>query len=228
MFDRGDYRSYPRSDLSSRRTGYGEYMTQTVSVYRKFARQCERLHTNMNQLFVAVTLVTLARFENCSKVSVRWYHNGRDEKWKKELMGMTLSSLPVAVDLQQFPTWDLLLKEIERQGELGLRYSECSLGNSEMAPGRKSRIDVIYETGFDLEKVLPEGMGQVFRAFDKRRGSYTRMQIVPFDTGKEDEPISYFVNYDSMRYSAGLIERFAALLKETLESLADGENNIHR
>jgi hypothetical protein len=182
----------------------------------------------MNQLFVAATLVTLARFENYSKVSVCWYHNGRDEKWKEELMGMTLSSLPVAVDLEQFPTWDLLLKEIQRQGELGLRYSECSLGNSGVIPGRKSRIDVIYETGFDLEKALPEGVGQVFRAFDKRIGNYTRMQIVPFDRGNEDAPISYCIVYDAKLYSAGLIERFSALLIETLEAFADGENTIRR
>ena len=148
MFDREDYLCNPRPDLSSRSTGYGEYNSQTVSVYRKFAQERERLHTNMNQLFVAATLVTLARFENYSKVSVCWYHNGRDEKWKEELMGMTLSSLPVAVDLEQFPTWDLLLKEIQRQGELGLRYSECSLGNSGVIPGRKSRIDVISRGSF--------------------------------------------------------------------------------
>ena len=228
MFDREDYLCNPRPDLSSRSTGYGEYNSQTVSVYRKFAQERERLHTNMNQLFVAATLVTLARFENYSKVSVCWYHNGRDEKWKEELMGMTLSSLPVAVDLEQFPTWDLLLKEIQRQGELGLRYSECSLGNSGVIPGRKSRIDVIYETGFDLEKALPEGVGQVFRAFDKRIGNYTRMQIVPFDRGNEDAPISYCIVYDAKLYSAGLIERFSALLIETLEAFADGENTIRR
>lgn len=218
LYDSGDYLCSPRPDRCSRTTGYGCYVVPTRLSFGEYTRRCNALHTSLTTMFVAAGLIALSRLEGESKVSAAWYYNGRNEAWKQDLMGMTLSSIPVALDLKDYPTPDQLLRRITDQSAIGLRYSECSLGNTGTTPGDRSRLEILYETGFDITKALPEGT-ECFMGFDMRTGLYTRMQVVLIDSGKEADPLRCFFNYDSGVYSEELVLRFAACYADALDSL---------
>ena len=157
----------------------------------------------MNKLFVAASLIALSKHSGTAKVSVEWTFNGRDESWKKDLIGITISSVPAAVDMSMIRTPGQLLEEIDRQSGTGMRYAALSLGNNGVTPGELDRLIVVYESGFDINALLPQGT-EVTLGYDMLTGVFTRFQIIIFESKDADAPISFYINYDSNLYSPGL------------------------
>ena len=157
-----------------------------------------------------------------SRVSVQWTYNGRDENWKKDLIGITLSAVPVAVDLSGIHTPEELLREIDMQNELGMRYAALSLGNNGITPGERDRMIVVYQTGFDMNELLPQNT-EVTLGYDLLNGVFTRFQIIIFDSKDAGKPIPFYINYDSNLYSPELVGRFCDCFKEALIQMIKGE-----
>ncbi len=220
-FSREDYLCNPPPDLQSRRTGNGRYVTRTSRPLRDYTAGCEALHTSLNKLFVAAALIALAKCGGQSRVSVEWTYNGRDENWKNDLIGLTISSIPVALDLAQIHTPGELIRQIDLQNELGMRYADLSLGNNGVTPGDRDRVIVVYETGFDMGAFLPAGT-QMNAAYDKLTGVFTRFQILLFDSTDPDAPIPFYINYDSELYSSALAARYCDNFDAALAWLISG------
>ena len=227
-FNRTDCVRGPKPDLTSRRTGNGQHLSTTSRTLAECQKACGTLHTSLNKLFVAASLIALSKHsksaggsEVSSKVSVEWTYNGRDENWKKDLIGITIASVPVAVDMKEIRTPGQLLDEIDRQNELGMRYAALSVGNNGVTPGELDRLIVVYESGFDMTEVLPKDT-EVTLGYDLLNGVFTRFQFIIFDGGDSDAPISFYCNYDSNLYSPGLVEEFCKCFDEALESMISG------
>ena len=214
-FSRVEYRCNPQPDLASRRTGNGQYMAGTDLPLCEYRRGCERLHTSLNKLFVAAGLIALAKVDGQPKVTVEWTFNGRDENWKKDLVGLTISSVPVAVDMSDIHSPQEILRKIDSQNELGMRYADLSLGNNGVTPGERDRLIVVYESGFDMSSFLPEGTEATF-AYDRLNGVFTRFQIIISDSSEPDAAIPFYINYDSRLYTSSLVERFCAFFNDAL------------
>ena len=172
-------------------------------------------------LFVAAALRALAGIGGKNRVSVEWTFNGRDEHWKQDLVGMTISSVPVAVDMEGMQTPQDLLRAIDGQNEQGMRYADLSLGNNGVTPGERNRVIVVYESGFDMNAFLPEGTKTSF-AYDRMNGVFTRFQIILFSTTDPDAPIPFYINYDSELYSPSVPERFSGYFNEALTWMISG------
>ena len=221
-FNRKDCLRSPRPDLTSRHTGNGQYLAYTSRTLAECQRACRALHTSLNKLFVAASLIALSKHSGSAGVSVEWAFNGRDENWKKDLIGITISSVPVAVDMSAIHTPGQLLDEIDRQNELGMRYAALSLGNNGVTPGELDRLIVVYESGFDMKEFLPKDT-EVTAGYDMLDGVFTRFQFIISDGGDPDAPISFYINYDSNLYSVGLVEEFRKCFDEALGSMISGE-----
>ena len=220
-FSREDYLCNPPPDLVSRRTGNGQYPSRTQLNLGRLQEGCEKLRTSLNKLFVAAGLTALSRCSGQNKVTVEWTYNGRDETWKKDLVGMTIASVPVAVDMDTIHTPKDLLREIDEQNELGMRYADLSLGNRGVTPGDRDRMIVVYESGFDMSAFFPEGTEAAF-GYDKLNGVFTRFQIIVYNSSDPDAPIPFYINYDSKLYSASLVERFCDAYNDALAWMVTG------
>ena len=220
-YSRKDYLCNPLPDQTSRRTGNGRYMSATAGTMNDYQRGCDRLRTSLNKLFVAAGLIALAKCSNHPKVTVEWTYNGRDENWKQDLIGLTISSVPVAVDMNDISLPEELIREIDRQNELGMRYADLSLGNNGVTPGERDRMIVVYESGFDMTKYLPEDT-EVMIAYDKLNGVFTRIQIILFSPADPESTIPFYINYDSELYSLPFIENFCGFFKDALNRMISG------
>ena len=214
-FSREEYLCNPRPDQVSRLTGNGQFLSRTTRTAGQLQKGCDVLHTSLNKLFVAAALIALSKTSGQSKVTVEWTFNGRDENWKKDLIGMTIASVPVAVDLAEFPSPQDLLKEIDTQNALGMRYADLSLGNKGVTPGDRDRLIVVYESGFDMGTFLPEGT-ETDVAYDSLNGVFTRFQIIILPGSDADAMMPFYINYDSELYSYHLVERFCNAYNEAL------------
>lgn len=223
-FSQEEYLCNPQPDLVSRRTGNGRYLSETSRSFGELTKDCERLHTSLNKLFVAAALLALSRFSGQKKVTVEWTYNGREESWKKDLIGLTIASVPVAVDMAFVHSPLDVLREIDEQNELGMRFSDLSLGNNGVTPGERDRMIVVYESGFDMGAFLPEGT-KVSLGYDKMNGVFTRFQIILFSISDPDAPIPFYFNYDSELYSQTLVERFCELYNEALAWMVSGRES---
>ncbi|MDO4865009.1 MAG: AMP-binding protein [Clostridia bacterium] len=220
-FNREDHLCNPIPDLHSRRTGNGQCTSRTPCTLGELQRGCDALGTSLNKLFVAAALIALSRHGDRDKVTVEWTYNGRDENWKQDLVGMTIASVPVAVDMAEIRGPRDLLKEIDAQNALGMRYADLSLGNNGVTPGERDRMIVVYESGFDISAALPEGT-EMSAAYDRLNGAFTRCQIILFNTGDRDAPMPFYINYDSELYSRALVERLCNCYNEAIMWMISG------
>ena len=220
-FSREDYLCNPPPDLVSRRTGNGQYLSETKVTLGQLQEGCEKLRTSLNKIFVAAALIALAPCSDQNKVTVEWTFNGRDENWKKDLIGMTIASVPVAVDMNQIHAPQDLLQQIDEQNEQGMRYADLSLGNRGVTPGERDRMIVVYEAGFDMSAFFPKGTEATF-AYDRLNGVFTRFQIIIYSSSDLKAPIPFYINYDSKLYSASLVTRFRDAYNQALAWMISG------
>lgn len=206
-FSREEYLCNPPPDRVSRRTANGQLRSPAPCTGGDIQRACEALRTSPNKLYVAAALIALSQLSGREKVTVEWTFNGRDESWKQDLIGLTLASVPVAADMASVRSPRDLLREIDEQNELGMRYAELSLGNNGVTPGDRSRMIVVFETGFDMNAFLPEGT-EVSFGYDRMDGIFTRFQILLFGDTDPDTPVPLWYNYDAALYSPELAESF--------------------
>ena len=222
-FSTEEYLCNPRPDLVSRSTGNGRFMSGTSCALRELHAGCERLKTSLNKLFVAAALTALSKLGGQPRVSVEWTFNGRDENWKKDLIGLTISSVPVAVSMEDIHDPQDLLREIDRQNELGMRYADLSLGNSGVTPGDRDRVIVVYESGFDMNEFLPEGTEASF-GYAMLNGVFTRFQIILLSGTDPEAAFPYYINYNSELYSEPLVKRFCVFFNDALRWMISGGN----
>lgn len=223
-FSREEYLCNPRPDLVSRHTGNGRFMSRTTCTSGELRKGCEALKTSLNKLFVAAALSALSKLSGQQKVTVEWTFNGRDENWKKDLIGMTIASVPVAADMADINSPRDILQVIDEQNALGMRYADLSLGNNGVTPGERDRLIVVYESGFDINTFLPPGT-EITYAYDKLNGVFTRFQIIIFSGSDQDAAIPFYINYDSELYSPTIVGRFCDYYNEAVEWMISSEDS---
>lgn len=220
-FSREEYLCNPVPDLVSRRTGNGQFLSGTKLTLGELQQGSEKLRTSLNKLFVAAGLMALSKCSGQDKVTVEWTFNGRDETWKNDLIGITIASVPVAVDMSEMRTPQDLLCQINEQNELGMRYADLSLGNRGVTPGERDRMIVVYESGFDMSAFFPKGT-EATVAYDRLNGAFTRFQIIIYDNTDPDATTPFYINYDSELYSTSLVERFCEAYNNALFWMVHG------
>lgn len=109
------------------------------------------------------------------------------------------------------------------QDELGMRYAALSLGNSGVTPGERDRMIVVYQSGFDINSVLPPDT-EATTGYDMLNGVFTRFQIIIFDSKDTEKAIPFYINYDSNLYSPDLVGKFCECFKEALSRLIKGDS----
>ena len=220
-FSQKEYLCNPQPDRNGRHTGNGRYLSRTSRPLGEFQQACAALQTSLNKIFVAAALVALARLSGQSKVTVEWTFNGRDESWKKDLIGITISSVPVAVDMEKIRTPQEILQEVDEQNIMGMRYADLSLGNYGVTPGERNRIIVVYESGFDMFAFLPRGTEATF-GYAMLNGSFTRFQLIVSDISDPAAAIPFYANYDSELYSEEIAAGFCKHYDEALTWILEG------
>ena len=221
-FGNEEYLCNPKPDLKSRRTGNGQYACKTALSLGRLEKGCKELNTSLNKLFVAAGLVALSKISDESKVSIEWTFNGRDESWKNDLVGLTISSIPVAVNMEEMHSSTDIIHQIDEQNELGMRYADLSLGNRGVTPGDRDRMIIVYETGFDMMAFLPKDTS-VSVGYDGLTGMFTRFQIIVSSITDPDAPIPFYINYDTELYSLPFVKEFCQAYNDALKWMVSGE-----
>lgn len=213
----GSWSKFPKPDFdscenSNRRVQM--FSSQTAEAYRSAAAN---KGISLGTALVTAGQLALSRFNQESRVAVEWIYNGRNEKWKEDLVGITISGIPAAMDFSIFTDNDSILAEARRQNELGLRYADHSFAVLNMRPTTNEYLKIVYEHGIDVPENVPADW-QILHDTDHYTGMLALLQIIIFE-GKPDAPLSLFATYQGTRYRDESIQRLLTEFAHGLDEL---------
>lgn len=207
--------TYPKPDCLSRENLRAVADAVFRFPYRAYQEAAEKKHTTLNCALVAAGLLALSRYNGSSNVAVEWVYNGRDEKWKEELVGLTLSAVPARVDFGRIPDTDALLKEVGSQIALGIRYSPYSYAVRSASPGKTEYMKMVFEQGLGMPENMPEGT--MFEMdFDSLETCMSIIQCILFPVGPDDIPTLRVVSNGAV-YRTESITGIAKMVVEAFE-----------
>ena len=213
----GQWSRYPQPDYDSRGNSNLTYAVPTKHTLREYQAAAEASSISLGDALVTAGMMALSRFNGNPRVSVEWIFNGRDEQWKKDLVGLTLCGIPAVMDFDRCKDRESILAEARKQNELGLQYAEYSFALENMSPGQIESMKIVYEHGLDLPDNMPAGT-----TLEWDGGYYSGMLCLfqfLINEGTADEPLTLVAVCQGSRYSEESAQRMTALFSDALEEL---------
>ena len=213
----GQWSRYPQPDYDSRGNSNLTYAVPTKHTLRECQAAAEASSISLGDALVTAGMMALSRFNGNPRVSVEWIFNGRDEQWKKDLVGLTLCGIPAVMDFDRCKDRESILAEARKQNELGLQYAEYSFALENMSPGQIESMKIVYEHGLDLPDNMPAGT-----TLEWDGGYYSGMLCLfqfLINEGTADEPLTLVAVCQGSRYSEESAQRMTALFSDALEEL---------
>ena len=213
----GQWSRYPQPDYDSRGNSNLTYAVPTKHTLREYQAAAEASSISLGDALVTAGMMALSRFNGNPRVSVEWIFNGRDEQWKKDLVGLTLCGIPAVMDFDRCKDRESILAEARKQNELGLQYAEYSFALENMSPGQIESMKIVYEHGLDLPDNMPAGT-----TLEWDGGYYSGMLCLfqfLINENTADEPLTLVAVCQGSRYSEESAQRMTALFSDALEEL---------
>lgn len=219
LHGRDNYARYPIPDFSGDKNVSKGLLIDTGYRLLQLQEKAKEKNATLGALFVAATLLAMANYNHQSKVSTEWIFSGRNEKWKETIQGNLLQGILVSIDLNTVNSVDELLKEIKKQNEIGIRYSDISYPELEAIPGETEWIQVVYEYGLSKTEDLPKGL-EITQVFEPVIGNLSMIQLIIYEA-LEGENQNAILAYNTNRYAESSMIRFAEYIKESLRDILE-------
>ena len=181
----------------------------------KRKNRCEGKNITLGMLFNAAGLLALREYNGSDRVQVQWTYNARDEKWKRNVLGFTLSALPIAVDFSR-PGLDLF-KEIGTQVAESIAWSDLSFALCDNSPGMQENMNMIFEEGIEEDAAITPGTREI-NLWGYRHTSPADVECVFYAIEKENR-LSMYINYNRCCYDEASMGRFCECMVDSIRRL---------
>ena len=171
---------------------------------------------SLGMLYSAAGLLAMKEYNNTDKVQVQWIYNGRDEPWKENIIGITMSAHPIAIDFSR-PELNLM-KEVNTQIIESIIYSDLSFALYDNSPNKQETINMICEDGIEINTSITPGSFDI-PMWDYRVTSPAAAECVLYPAKKENQLIM-FINYNKCIYDEASMERFGRSVADCMMRLA--------
>ena len=180
---------------------------------------------SLGAALVTAGQLALSRFNRQKKVAVEWIYNGRNELWKKNLIGITICGIPATMDFDKYAETDAILDEARRQNAWGLRYAEHSYALRNMSPAKNEYLKIVYEHGISVPENIPEWF-RIEEYTDHFTGMLGLFQIIIFES-TPDAPLTLIATYQGSRYREESAENMLSAFEQALNELLGLPENEH-
>ena len=217
------FTTIPPSDLS-RALGYGTSETD-ITVPNGFEKFLADHRITRHHVFLAATVVALRRLTGASDLLVDWVFHGRLAKDELKTVGAFMVDLPLVIENAEEMTLAELLIQVKRATFTGIKNVSVIRDISDCNPTAEDRITFIYQDEWG-ELMSP---GPV-----RADGPYAWMieetiPLTPLAAATENpfnveimehhNTTKLFIEYDTGRYSAKLVARYADLFVQALAEI---------
>ena len=203
-----DYEKLPLFDMNGDTCETGTISVKAEGTFARLKSKAEEMGATPLELFVAASLMATGEYNGCDKVVSNWIYSGRNAAWKRNMCGLMISAMPVAVELSKYKTLPELLAEIRRINQVNMAYSDLSPGNAGDKPVLQDTITVNYIPLITNNKAgsLPEGVG-LESLLDNNKANSNAFYIIAFET-KDDENPRFDFKFNSSMYKKENMEKF--------------------
>ena len=206
----------PHRDHKSRENRIHILTVSFDYTYRELMEALQGKNISLSMLFSAAGLLAMKEYNHSDKVQVQWTYNGRDEKWKQNIIGITMSALPIAVDFSR-PDMELM-KEVNAQIAENIENSDLSFALYDNSPNESETINMICEDGIEINTAVTQGCRDI-NMWDYRLTSPAAVECVLYPAVKENKLIM-FINYNKCCYDEESMKRFGAVVVDCMRKLA--------
>ncbi|MCR5503478.1 MAG: hypothetical protein K6F53_10750, partial [Lachnospiraceae bacterium] len=216
MYNLPSFDRLPRKDHESRKNGIRILTIPFDYTYSDLTDALSGKNITTGMLYSAAGLLALREYNGSDRVQVQWIYHGRDEKWKENVVGLTMCGLPLAADFGR-PGFDLL-KEVRSQIAETIPYSGLSFALYDNSPGKLDTVNMICEEGVMTDLTITPGAREI-PLWDFRHTSSADVECVLYPSRKEDR-LTMFINYNSNCYEEKSVRRFGTLVADCMRRLS--------
>ncbi len=213
----GNWSGMPKPDLESRANANARSILQSDHPLGFYRAAADRRQVPLGSALCSAALLALSRYNHVSRVQIAWEYHGRKENWEKDLVGITLSAFPIAMDFDTLTTPEAILQDAKKQSDLGKRLSEYSYALHGMSPCLHEHMAVCYLPGNDDPGNLPEG-SEMCVSVDALNGMMGLAQILICENGP-DAPLTVICAYQKTRYRPESMDTLVRLFLDALNEL---------
>lgn len=214
----GDWSKFPKPDFDARENSNRRIVLMSSHTVQAYQAAAASRKISLGAALVTAGQMALSRFNQQKKVAVEWIYNGRNEKWKEDLIGITICGIPATMDFNKCTDMDAVVEEARRQNAWGLRYAEHSYALRDMSPAKNECLKIVYEHGINVPDNIPEWF-HIQADADHFTGMLGLFQIIIFE-GAPDAPLTLIATYQGSRYreesASNLLAEFDKALNELL------------
>ena len=208
------YEKLPHFDHN---TGNRENMTRYYKMqvpYSRISKKVKEKDLSIGRLLNAAGLMALREYNHSEKVQLSWIYTGRYETWMNELVGITMASIPIAIDFSAIEGVDGLLNEIKRQDSNIIPYATLSPANAQNSPVMYDSLTMINEGGLKYPDNLFENAYEDF-LFAHRTSASSAMECV-FLPSPPDDSATICININTGVYTEETAKAFEELVEKNI------------
>ena len=217
----GDWSKFPKPDFDVRENSNRRIVLMSSHTAQDCQAAAAGRKISLGAALVTAGQLALSRFNGQKKVAVEWIYNGRNEKWKENLIGITICGIPATMDFNQCADMDAVLEEARRQNAWGLQYAEHSYALRDMSPAKNECLKIVYEHGINVPDNIPEWF-HIEADTDHFTGMLGLFQIIIFE-GAPDAPLTLIATYQGSRYREETASKLLTAFDKALNELLDLE-----
>ena len=204
-----DWCIVPTPDYDSWEADFGEEDFDTEISVESMSNAEKRLGFSRNVLSIAAVILAMRDYCHKSFIRVDFINSNRIEEYIQDTVGLIYKVLPVAVNLDDFPSNERLLQEISRQVTESFANSICENYGSEDNIALRDALSVNY--------VADLGDASLLEGFEPTEIPLTSEN--PAASGhvdiylmENDGAVDIAVEYQRKAYADGSMKRFLELL----------------
>lgn len=211
---------YPQPDFDSEglRQGVSVFQTGITAEELDILRKC---HVTHNDFFITAALLATASFNHTPNVMHTWAYHGRNKKELRNIIGLLLKDLPVALSLEGM-TIGQVFTSIREQVKGGLRHMDYPYELLNDKCLADDDLCIIYQgslycTFDDIS---------LFDKFIKTSSKHDTCENI-FDADIRDTygKIELVFSYSADRYKPQTVEAYSDIFARTARSLLDAMRN---
>lgn len=222
----GSFVSLPKDDFSGR-SGYGAHET-VLAIPNGFDGFLTAHRITRHHVFLAATVVALARLTGSDEILIDWVFHGRVSKEEMRTVGAFMVDLPLFADHISELTAGDVIACVKQTTFRGIKNVGSIRDFRDFNPNGQERLTFIYQD--EWGELMSPGFVRVDGPF-----SWMIEETMPLaaPTVHTENPFNVeimehgdstrlFLEYDSGRYAETTVSRYAELYQEALEWLLKG------
>ncbi len=210
LLDNVDWDRYPLPDHPLGKGEYGNFTAMIPVEFSSYDELQKNYSVSKNAFFIAVSLLSIAFYNNSYDVRISWTFSGRDKETDADIIGTLISDFYIGIRLSKIPTIAELYREVLRQIRNNIYYSCYSYES----PDENNNVDaeLIYQSNLrDIES----NSSLKFIPVEIECDNVAADNLLDIEIHEKDEGCMLYVDYMADCYDQGSIKRFKKIFLKT-------------